>query len=126
VDEHEFFRLITSLSSAIHIAYDGSRKSKCPHCGIERDIPILKLEQIVICQCERCKEYVIPFAGMLLPIGKSIVENHTNEAELHFAIVQVIMKELYSLVRRLVYRGLSEDPIDPNSLPNTVEDLLDE
>lgn len=126
MDSHKFFRIVKSISSALHIAYGGANRTKCPHCGVEKSVPILPLQEIVICKCEQCQGYVVPFAGYLLPLGKSLVENHTHESELRFAVVQVIMKELHTLIRKLVYEGIGDQGINPDSLPNTVEDLLDE
>lgn len=101
MNEHEEFRLNTSLFHAIRIAYHGKTKVNCPHCEIEMELPILPLAPIVVCQCEGCKGYVVPFAGQLLGLPKSVVESG-QDADIRWAIQQVIMKMLHEWVKSLL------------------------
>lgn len=112
MDEHEKFRVMTSIYNALAIAYNGARQTKCPHCQSEREIPILPLAPILICQCEQCKQYVVPFVGELLPLPSAAIRDGT-EADKRWAAEQAIMKFLHEAVRELFkYKIESEIPKD--------------
>jgi hypothetical protein len=110
MNEHIARRLFISISDAIQIAHNGKSKVRCPHCNVEKELPVLPLSPVIICTCIECNNYVIPFAGELLALPKYTVESGHDE-DRKWAIVQVIMKMLHEAVRGLVGRK-----IDPSEL----------
>lgn len=119
-------KLIVCLSYAIHTAYDGYSVVKCPHCGVEKDLPILALSPIVICACSNCNQYVLPFAGQLLPLSKNVIESGCEE-DRRFVIIEAIMMFLHKCVRGLVAYRIT-DPTELieggiESIPDNIEDL---
>jgi len=125
--EDKRFRLLTSLSSAIHIAYNGKVDVHCPHCNQGMTVPILPLTPIVVCTCIECGGYVVPFAGELLPIPKLVVEQG-QDVDIRFAIIQVIMKLLHGCVQEMLKQkfqlteGKTFGDIDID-VPQSMEDL---
>lgn len=103
--EDKKFRLLTSISSAIHIAYGGRVDVHCPHCNQGMTLPVLPLTPIVVCACINCGEYVVPFAGELIPLSKSVVESG-QDADIRFAITQGIMKLLHTCVQSMLKQKL--------------------
>ena len=100
-------RLIEGISEAINEAYNGQSQTACPHCGVEKDLPIVPLNPIMICTCTECDGYVLPFCGCLLPLSKGAIENG-NEEDRKFEVVQAIMKMLHEAVRALVRKKVGE------------------
>lgn len=116
----DYERLITSLSNAIRIAYHGKSHVSCPHCDHEMDLPVLPLTPIVVCQCESCGGYVLPFAGELLGLPSGVIESG-SDPDIRWAIEQVIMKTLHTAVRRLMrYKVPVEEESD---VPDSFDDL---
>jgi len=115
MDEKTARRLMLSISDAIRIAHNGKSRVKCPHCQAEKELPVLPLSPVVICVCVECNNYVLPFAGELLPLQKNVVENGQDEDK-KWAIVQAIMKMLHDGVRSLIHRK-----VDPSSLSGDME-----
>lgn len=111
-------RLLVSLYNAIRIAYNGETINACPHCGEGIISPIYPLYPIVICTCGYCEQYVIPFAGLLLPIAKDVVDRG-EETDLRHAIIQAIMKCLHAGVKSMVGQSILVDE-------NTVAQLMDQ
>lgn len=125
MSDDELYRLAVSLSAAIRIAYGGESTTQCPHCEIERKIPILKLTDIIICRCDQCGGYMFPFGGELLPLPTALVESEDLHS-IKFEMSQVITKTLHKLVRRLLWTDFGDDNISASDLPDTLEDLLEE
>lgn len=94
-------RLLTSLFHAIHIAHGGESVNPCPHCEEAVITPIYPLQPIVIGTCGYCNQYIIPFAGHLLPISADVVDRG-EMTDLRFAIVQAISKLLHQATNELV------------------------
>lgn len=130
-------RLLVSLYNAIRIAYDGETINACPHCGQGIISPIYPLYPIVICTCGYCDQYVIPFAGLLLPIAKDVIDRG-EQSDLRHAIIQAIMDCLHTGVKALVGKSILASADDvaqvmeqikiqavENTLP-TIPDSLDD
>jgi len=100
-------RLIHNLSEAIRLTYEGSSNVVCPHCGSVKSLPIVPLNPILVCICTVCDGYVVPFAGQLLPLNKSVIKSGSEE-EKKFEIVQAIMKMLHQAVRALVKKKVDQ------------------
>ena len=111
-------RLLTSLHHAISIAHGGKTKVNCPFCRATMELPILPLSPIVVASCAKCNNYVLPFAGLLLPLKKNVIDNG-QDADRRFEITQVIMKTLHELVQRL----FQVKKVDVSSVPSNLEDL---
>lgn len=120
----EYERLITSLSNAIKIAYHGSSQVSCPHCNYVMELPVLPLTPIVVCQCENCKGYVLPFAGQLLGLPAGVIESG-SDPDIRWAIEQVIMKALYAGVKQLLrYRvPVESEEEGGGNIPDSFDDL---
>jgi len=119
-------KLIVYLSYAIHAAYKGSSTIRCPHCGLEKDLPVLALSPLVVCACLSCNQYVLPFAGQLLPLSKNVIDSGCEE-DRRLAIIDAIMKFLHKCVKGLVAHKmidsseLMEGEIE--SIPDNIDDL---
>jgi hypothetical protein len=55
----------------------------------------------VVCICEDCKGYVIPFVGELLPLPLGAIKDGTD-VDRRWAVEQSIMKFLHDCVRDLM------------------------
>jgi hypothetical protein len=122
MDEKIARRLVAGIGEAIQVVYGGKNKVKCPHCQAEKELPILPLSPVMICVCVECDNYVIPFAGELLPLPKYVVESGHDEDK-KWAIVQVIMKMLHDGVRSLVSKKVSPPKLsreDDIEIPDSI------
>lgn len=120
MNEHDQFRLIESLSNAIRIVYHGRSKVQCPHCEQNMILPVLPLSPVVVCQCENCQGFVVPFAGQLLGLPRGVVEGG-SDPDIRWAIEQAIMKMLHSGVKQLLrYKVTTEES---SRIPNSFDDL---
>lgn len=124
MDEHEQFRLVESLSSAIRIAYHGKSEVECPHCSQEMELPVLPLTPVVVCQCEKCKGYVLPFAGQLLELPSNTIESG-SDADIRWAIEQVIMRLLHGGVKQLLKYKVPtmDEEVEELEIPDSFDDL---
>ncbi len=121
------WRLIISLSHAIRIAHRGQTKVKCPHCATETTFPVLPLVPIVIAVCDKCQEYVLPFAGTLLGLPKESVETKSPEV-IKEVVTDAIMGHLRPFVEEIAsgenFEGNWEFPnIDHLDIPDNLDDL---
>ncbi len=121
MDEHEQFRLIKSLSNAIRIAYHGASRVCCPHCEQNMELPVLPLNPVVVCQCERCQGYVVPFAGQLLDLPKSVIESG-SDADIRWSIEQAIMRLLHKGIKQLLKYKVEKVEVAP-AIPESFDEL---
>lgn len=124
--EQEQWRLVTSLYHAVRIAYGGKSQVVCSHCGDQKELPIFPLAPIIVCQCERCQGYTVPFAGHLLGLPKNVIESG-SEPDIKWAIEQVIMNLLHRGVKQLLAYKIEEPTmeleVDSSETPEYFEDL---
>jgi hypothetical protein len=113
-------RLFTSLHHAISIACNGKAKVECPFCQMKVELPILPLSPIVVACCIECNNYVLPFAGLLLPLHKNVIDSG-QDADRKFEITQAIMKALYGLVQKLF--DMKSNRVNISDIPGSLEDL---
>jgi len=112
-------RLFTSLHHAISIAYGGKSKVECPFCKVQMELPIIPLSPIVVASCGKCNNYVLPFAGLLLPLRKNVIDSGEG-ADRRFEVTQAIMRALHELVQKLFdIKG----KINISDVPGNLEDL---
>ena len=113
-------RLLTSLHHAISIAYGGKTKANCRFCRVVMELPIIPFLPVVVASCGKCNNYVLPFAGLLLPLHKNVIDSG-QDVDRRFEITQAIMKALHELVQRLFQ--LKNNKVDVSDIPESLEDL---
>ena len=123
--DDKFRRLLTSLYHAIRIAHGGLVQTECPHCRSPKQLPVLKLTSIMACSCSDCGEFALPFAGVVIPLDKEVIQTN-DEAKIKEEIIKSMTAMFYSFSKRLV-EDHSERPegiVLTDDIPNSLEDLF--
>ena len=81
---------------------------KCPHCGARGQIILPPLGALIIGPCPECKEFVMVFCGLVLPLQKDVVLNGTVEQKRDH-LMTVLTGFLRERVQQIVTENMGDD-----------------